>query len=115
MSEWLGMSGQAPWWGCQCTSDGGKKLWAESADPDVWIHPACGLPSAATLEADVLNLMRGGDHHNTIVETHDLTHDGQYSWIGDYVWTPEKIVGSQSGREARVWVHKDHPSLSTPS
>lgn len=58
----------------------------------------------------MLNIFQGGPHHNELVETYDLTRDSQYSWISDYVWTPEKIVGSVSGREARVWRYKDASS-----
>lgn len=105
-----------PWWaetgsplpmGCQClTSDGGgKKAWVASGDTrNTFVHAQCGQPSLAMIRSqDLLNLMQGGDHHNVLVETKDLTTDPQYGWIASYKWTPETIVGSVSGREARVW------------
>ncbi len=52
----------------------------------------------------VLNLMRGGPRHNEIYETTTLALSHGMGFITDYKWTPEIIVGSESGRSARVWV-----------
>lgn len=110
-----------PWWaetgsplplGCQCASgDGGKRAWVRSADGDTWVHIHCGQPSLAVIRGqDMLNLFRFGPHHHELVETRDLTSKVEFNWVADYRWTPEVIVGSESGREARVWVHKDQPA-----
>lgn len=96
--------------GCRCVSgDGGKRAWVDSGDDDVtYVHIQCLQPSHATIEGDdVLNLMRFGPHHHELHETHDLTQNGDNSWILDYRWTPELVTGSESGKRARVWVHKD--------
>lgn len=58
----------------------------------------------------MLNIFQGGPQHNRLIETHDLIHDRELDvvrWITDYAWTPEKIIGSVSGREARVWRFKE--------
>ena len=52
----------------------------------------------------MLNLMRGGPRHHELYETEVLATSYKMGWITGYVWSPEKIVGSESGREARVWV-----------
>jgi len=56
-------------------------------------------------KVEMLNIMRNGPRHNTIVETCELVTSYKMGWIGEYVWTKEIIVGSESGRQARVWVH----------
>lgn len=90
--------------GCRCESDDGG--WNRASD-GTWVH-ACGLPSEATLRSDdLLNIFRLGPHHNELIETEDLMKRPDVgAWITSYGWTPEKIVGSVSGREARVWVWK---------
>ncbi len=55
----------------------------------------------------MLNLMRGGPRHNEIYETQTLVISHGMGFIMNYQWTPEIIVGSESGRSARVWVWKD--------
>lgn len=118
--DWAGFSAVPvePWSapGCRCN---GKREWVSSADPAVWVHWVCGQPSPATLEGESvrvdIHIMQHGPHHNELVETHDLCQNREYAWISDYKWTNQVIVGSESGRKARVWVHKDHydPSMST--
>jgi hypothetical protein len=96
--------------GCQC---GGADGWGMSGDAEYFVCGRCRQPSRLVLEKkNVLNLMRYGPHHNELVETEQLVGDGKYSWIAEYAWTPEKITGSVSGREARVWVHKS--TVSAP-
>jgi hypothetical protein len=107
-----------PWWaegesltiGCKCTTDigGGKKAWSRASDNETWVHE-CGYPSEATLRSqDMLNLFRFGPHHNELIETEELMKRRDVGgWITSYAWTPEKITGSVSGREARVWVYKE--------
>lgn len=56
----------------------------------------------------MLNIFRYGDRHNEIHETKELMSSHLFGWIAAYIWTPEIIYGSESGRPARVWVHKDH-------
>ena len=73
----------------------------ESGD---WVHGDCRLPSpAVALEKNLLNIMIGGPHHNVIAETQDLATNPDFAWVHLYEWTPKKIIGSVSGREARVW------------
>lgn len=56
----------------------------------------------------MLNLFRWGPMHDQVHSTEDLMKDRTIAkWIADYAWTPEKVVGSVSGREARVWVYKE--------
>lgn len=56
----------------------------------------------------MLNLFQGGEHHNELIETQDLIKRRDVTpWLPSYVWTPEKIVGSLTGREARVWRYKE--------
>lgn len=58
----------------------------------------------------MLNLFQGGPAHNRLVETEDLMKPAaDVSWIASYAWTPEIIVGSATGREARVWSYKEMP------
>lgn len=113
------MTWYTPWWaeggsltvGCRCESDTGT--WTRASD-GTWIH-SCGYPSEALLRSqDMLNLFRLGPHHNELYETEQLTKDRTVAaWITGYAWTPEVIVGSVSGREARVWVWKDRDDVST--
>lgn len=57
----------------------------------------------------MLNLFRWGPMHDQIHTTEALLQDRSIArWIAEYDWTKEKVVGSVSGREARVWVHKEH-------
>lgn len=58
-------------------------------------------------ESTVLNIMQGGPRHNEIVETHVLATSHTMGWIVDYVWTPEILEGSQTGRQARVWRYRE--------
>ncbi len=52
----------------------------------------------------MLNIMRGGPRHNEMYETTTFALSQTMGWLINYKWTPEKIIGSVSGREARVWV-----------
>ena len=110
------MSWYVLWWqetgsltaGCRCLVEEGQGTTWTLASDGTFLH-ACGLPSIATLRSqDLLNLFRFGPHHNEVLETEQLTTDRLVSsWLVDYAWTAEKIVGSVSGREARVWVYKE--------
>lgn len=109
------------WWqetgsltaGCRCLIEEGQGTSWTRADDGTFVH-CCGYPSVAVLRSqDLLNLFRYGPHHNELIETAALTTDRSVaSWITDYAWTPEKVVGSVSGREARVWVFKDETAAS---
>lgn len=61
-----------------------------------------------------LNLFQYGDHHNELWTVAELLHGREKgestTWITDYRWTDEVITGSESGRVARVWRHKDAPA-----
>ena len=48
------------------------------------------------------NLMRFGPRHNEVIDTHDMIFS-RFP-VMEYKWTPETVVGSESGRVARVWV-----------
>lgn len=67
------------------------------------------MPSPMVLEKqDVLNLFRYGSRHNELHETEALMRDASVAkWIREYSWTPELVVGSVSGKSARVWVAKE--------
>lgn len=57
-----------------------------------------------------LVLFRYGDHHNEIWSIAELLYGHPErpscaSWITDYSWTAETVVGSESGRTARIWVY----------
>lgn len=55
-----------------------------------------------------VNLFRGGPHHNELITTREITRDHRYGWVAAYRWTPEVVIGSESGRKARVWkYHSD--------
>lgn len=62
-----------------------------------------------------LNLFQYGPHHNELHTVAELLRGEPScaSWIADYRWTEETIVGSETGRVARVWVH--HSSLPNAS
>ena len=109
------------WWqetgsltaGCRCLIEEGQGTsWALASD-GTYLH-CCGSPSVAVLRSqDLLNLFRFGPQHNTILDTSALTTDRVVAgWITEYRWTPEKIIGSVSGKEARVWVHKESSATS---
>lgn len=103
--------------GCRCTSVAGKKGWVASADLDVWVHAECGQPSSTVLQGERMrtdiNLMRYGSHHNELHETSVLVSSSDFAWIAEYVWSPEVVIGSESGRKARVWIHRDHVASSS--
>lgn len=112
MTRW-----REPWWaqlgsltvGCRCLDDNTDvPAWTRAADGTP-VHQ-CGYPSEAWLRSQwqVLNIFLGGPQHNTLVETADLLRDPAYGqWITTYGWTPETLVGSLTGREARVWRYKE--------
>lgn len=59
-----------------------------------------------------LHLFRDGPQHNQVWSTHQLLYKcdelpDAAAWITQYKWTDETVVGSESGRVARVWVHLD--------
>lgn len=58
-----------------------------------------------------LHLFQHGPHHNELWTSHELLNDRRdgpsiATWIADYVWTEDTLAGSESGRLARVWVHR---------
>lgn len=63
------------------------------------------------MEGTYLNLFQHGPHHNEIWSNEDLVTRSEKlpsaAWITDYCWTPETVSGSESGRLARVWVHRE--------
>lgn len=75
-------------------------------DDGVWVHPNCMLPVKPVCE---LNLFRFGPLHNQLVTVRDLwkERDKGYEKVKEYTWTQEIVYGSESGRPARVWVHRD--------
>lgn len=110
------MTWYTPWWaetgsltiGCQCLIEEGRGTsWTRASD-GTYVH-ACGYPSEATLRSqDMLNIFQGGPRHNELVETEELMkREDVGKWITSYAWTAEKITGSVSGREARVWRFKE--------
>jgi hypothetical protein len=110
------MTWQQPWWaetnlppvGCRCTDEDPYRLaWVSTSDGTM-VHQ-CGQPSLATIRSqNMLNLFQGGAHHNELVETSDLTSKAEFTWVSDYSWTPELVVGSLTGRKARVWRANGH-------
>lgn len=61
-----------------------------------------------TTDGTYLNLFRNGPHHNELWTNQQLLHKCEElpssTWITDYCWTDEVVVGSETGRAARVWV-----------
>lgn len=86
-------------------------------EDELWVHALCYLPRRLYLQktvesepevGQVLNLFRFGPHHHELYETKELISSTDYAWISNYRWTSETVTGSESGREARVWVYADH-------
>lgn len=46
-----------------------------------------------------------GPFHNTVVTTTELIKTPRPG-ILEYRWTPSLLTGSDSGRQARVWLHQ---------
>ncbi len=55
-------------------------------------------------------LFRGGPHHNEVWSVPELLYGHPErptcaTWITDYSWTKDTVVGSETGRMARVWMY----------
>lgn len=109
---------------CGCGGAGIKSGYHQRGD-GVWTHVTCDQPTKEYLEVFLktqpvlthLNLLQGGPLHNTLLSNSELIdrvaigvrEDGEHilKHIDQYRWTPETIVGSETGRTARIWVHPD--------
>lgn len=58
-----------------------------------------------------VHLFVGGPHHHEVWTTEELMYRNEklpeVAWITDYAWTADTVVGSESGRVARVWVYRE--------
>lgn len=107
---------------CQCRKQRANDGWTRRSD-NVWVHPPCNMPHKYVVEKVVngeidvpiteLNIFQYGEHHNELWTVRELLYGKPDApscapWITDYVWCNETITGSESGRVARVWKHRDH-------
>lgn len=100
-----------------CTCRKRHKLGYEVVN-DWGLCPLCHLPEQMFLEnlltehgkhsGTYLNLFRHGPHHNELWTVQQLLYACEElpssTWITSYTWTDDVVVGSESGRTARVWV-----------